>query len=120
VRRARGLLRLRLGYRLVLGIVLRQLGICLVVGLRCGVVGFRLLGRTLLLARVLLLVLLLGGLFLILVGFLRGLFADRDAVVETKHDHDHVGFLGGEHALGGHGPVGGLALGLGLDQARGV
>src|SRR5262249_22221497 len=72
-------------------------------------------------AGVLLLALLVGGLVALvgLVSFVRLLgLAHRDAVVEAEHHHDDVGFLGREDALGGRGPVGGIALGLIADQAR--
>ena len=43
--------------------------------------------------------------------------ADRLAVVEAEHDDDDVRLLGGEDALRRGSPIGGLALGLILDQA---
>ena len=51
------------------------------------------------------------------IGLLGRRLANRDAVVEAEHHHDGLGFLGGEDALGGGGPVGRIALGLISDQA---
>ena len=48
--------------------------------------------------------------FVFLVGFFSAAaLADRLAIVESEHDDDGVGLLGGEDALGGGGPIGGLA-----------
>ena len=73
----------------------RPLGICL--GVRLG-------------ARVLLVVFLVG----LLLG---DRLADRHAIVDAEHDDDGVGLFVGEDALGGRGPIGGLAARLILDQA---
>src|ERR1700722_2141537 len=62
---------------------------------------------------------LLVGLFVrwFAVGFLGRRLPHRGAVVESEHDDDGVGLLGGQDALGGRGPVGRIALGLIPDQA---
>src|SRR5207245_2418097 len=100
---------------LVIGIDRLVIGFC--GGIRGGIRlrGGRVLRRLgVRLARVFLVVLLLG---LLVVLLLDDRLAHRDAVVHAEHDDDGVGFFGGENSLGRGGPLGGIALGLVFDQA---
>src|SRR6185437_15467329 len=104
--------------------LLVRLGIDLAVSLRLGIalrIVLFIVLDIVLGARVLFVVLLVGGLFffLVLVGLLDGL-ADRDSVVEAQHHDNDIRVFGCENALGCGGPVSGLTLGLILDQAGGV
>ena len=121
VGRARALLRRddRRHIAVVGGVVRGQLGIDrLVIRLRRGIgraVGFRCRFRI----RGFDLGVLLVSLLVcrLVVGLICGRLAHRHAIVEPEHDHDGVGLLGGEDALGGSGPVGRIAPGLVFDQA---
>src|SRR5205085_10176319 len=91
----------------------------LVVGLGGGVRAIRFCGRLVRrlgvrLARVFLVVLLVGLLLVLL--FRHGL-AHGDAVVEAEHDDDGVRLLGCENSLGRGGPIRRIAFGLVFDQA---